>query len=82
MKVCWEKMRQKGISKEIQGSEEIIEADLVLLAMGFVGVEDYVAKDLAVDLDRRGNIRQNMRNLIHQEKKYLWQEMQEEVLHL
>lgn len=58
VKVCWEKDEAGRVyPKEIQGSEEIIEADLVLLAMGFVGVEDYVAKDLAVDLDRRGNIK-------------------------
>ncbi len=42
--------------KEIQGSEKVWNADLVLIAMGFTGVEDYIAEDLGVELNNRGNI--------------------------
>ncbi|KAK8969836.1 hypothetical protein KSP40_PGU006313 [Platanthera guangdongensis] len=43
--------------EEIEGSEEIIEADLVLLAMGFLGPEPTVAKKLGLELDARSNFR-------------------------
>ena len=40
IRVCWEKDASgKFQFKEVEGSEEIIEADLVLLAMGFLGPE-------------------------------------------
>ena len=42
--------------KEIEGSEKIWNADLVLIAMGFTGVEDYIANDLGVELNNRGSI--------------------------
>ena len=41
--------------KEVEGSEHLIEADLVLLAMGFLGPEAYIAEGLGVDLDGRSN---------------------------
>jgi glutamate synthase (NADPH/NADH) small chain len=40
---------------EIPGSEETFEADLVLLAMGFIGPEKEVAEASGVELDPRGN---------------------------
>ncbi len=44
--------------KEIAGSEFEIEADLALLAMGFVSpVKKGLVEDLGVDLDTRGNIK-------------------------
>ncbi|MDA3824168.1 MAG: glutamate synthase subunit beta [Bacteroidales bacterium] len=44
--------------EEIPGSEFIIEADLVFLAMGFVSVEqDGIVKDLNLELNDRGNIK-------------------------
>ena len=43
--------------EEISGSEFVLSADLVLLAMGFVHVEhSKLLSDLGVDLDNRGNI--------------------------
>ena len=43
---------------EVPGSEKIWEADLVLLALGFVGPErDNVIKSLGVELDKAGNIK-------------------------
>lgn len=41
--------------RRVEGSEQVIEADLVLLAMGFLGPEDYVSKLLGVDVDPRSN---------------------------
>lgn len=41
---------------EIEGSEQILEADLVLIAAGFLGSEPYVAKDFGVALDERTNV--------------------------
>ncbi|KAL4529823.1 hypothetical protein Ndes2526A_g04578 [Nannochloris sp. 'desiccata'] len=43
--------------KEIPGSERILEADLVLLAMGFLGPEATLAEALGVDLDPRSNFK-------------------------
>jgi len=41
----------------VVGSEEIIEADLVLLALGFTGpVKNGLLEQLGVDLDARGNV--------------------------
>lgn len=45
---------------EIPGSEFFVEADLVLLAMGFIGPEKRGAiEDLKLELDGRGNIKTN-----------------------
>ena len=41
----------------IPGTEFVLKADLVLLAMGFLGpVQDGMIKSLGVDLDKRGNV--------------------------
>ena len=41
----------------IEGTEFTLKADLVLLAMGFLGpVQDGMINDLGVELDRRGNV--------------------------
>ena len=43
--------------KPIEGTEFVLRADLVLLAMGFLGpVQDGMIKELGVDLDKRGNV--------------------------
>ena len=50
--------------KPIAGTEFEIEAQLVLLAMGFVHpVHEGMLKTLAVDLDQRGNVRANIAGL-------------------
>lgn len=41
--------------KEIAGTEKVLPAELVLLAMGFLGPEDTVLKGLNVDRDERSN---------------------------
>jgi len=42
--------------REIAGSERFYECDLVLIAMGFLGTENYLAQQLNLDLDSRSNI--------------------------
>ncbi len=56
VKIKWE---GKGFS-EIKGSEFVLKADLVFLAMGFLGPEqDGVIKELNLDTDERSNIATN-----------------------
>jgi NAD(P)H-dependent glutamate synthase small subunit len=52
-------LRNEGPPKmvELDGTAETLEADLVLLAMGFLGPESYVARELGVELDSRSNYR-------------------------
>lgn len=45
------------VSKEIEGTEKNWEADLVLLAMGFIGCEEGNIKSFGVDVDNRNNIK-------------------------
>ena len=42
---------------EVPDSEQLIKADLVLLALGFLGPETYLAEALDVALDSRSNYR-------------------------
>ncbi|XP_057988761.1 glutamate synthase 1 [NADH], chloroplastic isoform X2 [Hevea brasiliensis] len=58
VRVRWEKDASgKFQFKEVEGSEETIEADLVLLAMGFLGPESNVADKLGLELDNRSNFK-------------------------
>ena len=41
---------------EVAGSEKKIPAELVLIAAGFLGTEDYIAKAFGVELDQRTNV--------------------------
>jgi glutamate synthase (NADPH/NADH) len=43
--------------KEVPGTSRVIEADLVLLAMGFLGPEETLAQALGVELDPRSNFK-------------------------
>ncbi|MBI3312630.1 MAG: glutamate synthase subunit beta [Candidatus Omnitrophica bacterium] len=45
------------IPKEIPGSEKVLPAGLVLLAMGFLGPEDTVPGQLGVERDERSNVK-------------------------
>jgi len=49
--VEWEGMKMK----EIEGSEKIWEAELILLSMGFLGPEQYLGKTAGLELDTRSN---------------------------
>jgi glutamate synthase (NADPH/NADH) small chain len=48
---------EKGafVPKRVPGTERVLEADLVLLAMGFLGPEDTVLSQLGVERDPRSN---------------------------
>lgn len=41
---------------EVEGSEEVVEADLVLIAAGFLGSQSYVTKAFDVEVDGRTNV--------------------------
>jgi glutamate synthase (NADPH/NADH) small chain len=64
IRVQWESMADGTMQMvEIDGSEENLEADLVLLAMGFVHpTPEGMLEDLNVDLDGRGNVLANTEN--------------------
>jgi NAD(P)H-dependent glutamate synthase small subunit len=55
--VGWEKRRDGWKIKELPGTEFTLEADLVLLALGFVHVtHEGLVKDLGLQLDDKGNV--------------------------
>ncbi|KAI8067750.1 hypothetical protein BC940DRAFT_333325 [Gongronella butleri] len=56
VRVEWTKVDGKWNMKEIEGSEQLFEADLVLLSMGFLGPENNVIKQLELTQDARTNI--------------------------
>jgi NAD(P)H-dependent glutamate synthase small subunit len=43
--------------KEIKGTEKTWKADLILLAMGFLGPENYINQEVDIDLDERSNFK-------------------------
>jgi len=58
IRVDWEKDdggRQR--LRELPGTEEEFPADLVLLAMGFLGPEDTIIRQLGLDVDGRSNVK-------------------------
>jgi len=58
VRVEWQKGENgKWSMTEIPGSEEEFRADLVLLAMGFLGPEDAVVEDFKVERDLRSNVK-------------------------
>ncbi|MBI4397711.1 MAG: glutamate synthase subunit beta [Candidatus Omnitrophica bacterium] len=58
VQVEWQKNEKGGfIPKEIPGTEEVLPADLVLLAMGFLGPEDTLLGALGVERDVRTNVK-------------------------
>ena len=42
---------------EVEGSEQTIKCDLLIIAAGFVGAEDYIAKESKVELTQRGTVK-------------------------
>jgi glutamate synthase (NADPH/NADH) small chain len=55
VQVEWNKVDGQWKLKEIQGSDKYYPADLVLLAMGFKGPEQYVTELLGLEYDPRSN---------------------------
>lgn len=58
VRVDWDKDAQgRWQMSEVPGSEQTFEADLVFLAMGFLGPEDTVAENLGLERDPRSNLK-------------------------
>ena len=56
VKIQWAKDDEgKMVIKELEGTEQRIEADLVLLAMGFLGPEDVLGDQFGIERDPRSN---------------------------
>jgi glutamate synthase (NADPH/NADH) small chain len=58
VKLSWEKDASTGrmVMKEIEGSEQILDAQIVLIAAGFLGSQKYVTDAFKVALDARTNV--------------------------
>ncbi len=57
IEVTWAKDSQgRFVPKEVPGSEKVWKADIVLLAMGFLGPEDAIPSELKLARDPRSNI--------------------------
>ena len=58
VQIDWQK-NEKGqfVPKEVPGSEKVLPAQLVLLAMGFLGPEQSLLEQLAVERDARSNVK-------------------------
>lgn len=59
VKLVWEKDEETGrmSSKEAAGSEQVLEADIVLIAAGFLGSEKYVTDAFKVEVTERTNVK-------------------------
>lgn len=58
--VKWDYYDGKYVMKPVEGTRRVIEADLVLLALGFVNpVTDYLVGNSMIELDHRKNIKIN-----------------------
>nr|XP_031844149.1 putative glutamate synthase [NADPH] isoform X1 [Nomia melanderi] len=53
--VSWAMENGRWKMETVPGSEKVYKCDLVLLAMGFLGPEKYVASELDASMDERGN---------------------------
>ena len=57
VEIAWVKNESgRMVPQEVPGSEKVWQADLVLLAMGFLGPEDRIADELKLDRDSRSNV--------------------------
>jgi glutamate synthase (NADPH/NADH) small chain len=59
VKLSWEKDAATGRMnmKEIAGSEQILDAEIVLIAAGFLGTQKYIADAFGVELNERTNVK-------------------------
>lgn len=59
VKLSWQKDPESGrmVMHEIEGSNEIIPVDLVLIAAGFLGSQSYVTDAFGVEVDGRTNVK-------------------------
>ena len=59
VKLNWQKDEKTGrmMMAEVAGSEYTVNAELVLIAAGFLGSEDYVTKAFGVEVNERTNVK-------------------------
>lgn len=59
VKLAWKKDEKSGRMNmsQIEGSEYEVPCDIVLIAAGFLGAQDYVAKAFGVELNERTNVK-------------------------
>ena len=58
VKLAWEKNETgRMVSKEIAGSEQVLDAQIVLIAAGFLGSQKYVTDAFSVELNERTNVK-------------------------
>lgn len=55
VEVRWSKVDDRWNMEEVEGTEKVWDADLVLLSMGFLGPEHYVSDALNIEYDARSN---------------------------
>jgi len=55
VEVLWSKVDDQWKMEEVEGTEKVWKADLVLLSMGFLGPEHYASDAVSVDYDARSN---------------------------
>ncbi len=56
--ITWEKDASgRVVTQEVAGSEKVWKADLVLLAMGFLGPEDTIPDELKLERDLKSNVK-------------------------
>jgi len=69
MRVEWVRDNGKFGVREIPGTEQVFPAQLVLLAMGFLGPENQLLDQLGVEKDQRTNARAGTRQFRHQRSR-------------
>lgn len=47
----------RTLMREVEGSEKTVKAELVLIAAGFLGAEDYVTKAFGIEVNGRSNVK-------------------------
>ena len=59
VKLIWEKDSETGRMnmKEVAGSEQVLDAEIVLIAAGFLGSQKYVTDAFKVEIDGRTNVK-------------------------
>lgn len=53
----WDEQSKRMNMVPVEGSEETIPVDLVLIAAGFLGAQDYIVKDMGVECNERTNVK-------------------------
>ncbi|MBR4529621.1 MAG: glutamate synthase subunit beta [Lachnospiraceae bacterium] len=56
VKLVWETVDGRRVMREVEGSEQELPCELLLIAAGFVGAQEYVADAFGVARDQRGNV--------------------------